>query len=111
MLVIDAAAKVGERVEAMLANVEARSEPLLLVINKVDIAKKDDLLLLAARLSERLRPRAVFMVSATSGDGVADAQPRVLDLLRVPAELLAEPHRSGIHQVGATDLDNIPELE
>jgi GTP-binding protein Era len=81
VLVIDAAAKLGERVEAMLANVEGRSEPLLLVLNKVDIAKKDDLLLLAARLSERLRPRAVFMVSATSGDGVVDLKQALADAM------------------------------
>jgi GTPase len=70
VLVIDAAAKVGARVEDMLHGVEDRTEPRILVLNKVDIAKKDDLLVLAARLSERLRPEAVFMVSATTGDGV-----------------------------------------
>jgi GTP-binding protein Era len=70
VLVIDAAAKVGARVEDMLHGVENRTEPRILVLNKVDIAKKDDLLVLAARLSERLKPEAVFMVSATTGDGV-----------------------------------------
>ena len=72
LLVIDAAAKLGERVEAMLANIEGRPEPVMIVLNKVDIAKKDDLLSYASRLSERLNPRAIFMISATSGDGVAD---------------------------------------
>jgi GTP-binding protein Era len=70
VLVIDAAAKVGARVEDMLHGVEDRTEPRILVLNKVDIAKKDDLLVLAARLSERLKPEAVFMISATTGDGV-----------------------------------------
>jgi GTP-binding protein Era len=72
VLVIDAAAKLGQRVEAMLAEVEQRAEPKVLVLNKVDIAKKDDLLVFAARLAERLKPEAVFMVSATNGDGVDD---------------------------------------
>ena len=72
LLVIDAAAKLGDRVEAILAGLEKRSQPLLIALNKVDIARKEDLLTLAARLSERLRPEAVFMVSATSGDGVGD---------------------------------------
>ncbi|MCL6740647.1 GTPase Era [Sphingomonas sp. RB56-2] len=72
VLVIDAAAKVGARVEDMLHGVEERAEPKILVLNKVDIAKKDDLLVLAARLSERLRPEAVFMISATTGDGVPE---------------------------------------
>ena len=70
VLVIDAAAKVGMRVEDMLEGIENRTEAKILVLNKVDIAKKDDLLVLAARLSERLKPEAVFMVSATTGDGV-----------------------------------------
>ena len=72
VLVIDAAAKVGARVEDMLHGVEDRAEAKILVLNKVDIARKDDLLVLAARLSERLKPEAVFMVSATTGDGVPE---------------------------------------
>ena len=72
LLVIDAAAKVGARVEDTLQGVERRPEPKILVLNKVDIATKEELLPLAARLSERLQPEAVFMISATAGDGVAD---------------------------------------
>ena len=72
LLTIDAAAKIGARVEAMLAGFEKRPEPKILVLNKVDIAKKDDLLVLAATLAARFQPEAVFMVSATNGDGVAD---------------------------------------
>jgi len=72
ILVIDAAARLGGKVEQMIEGVEGRPEPKILVLNKVDIAKKDDLLVLAARLAERLKPEQVFMVSATTGDGVAD---------------------------------------
>ena len=77
VLVIDAAAKVGARVEDMLQGVEERAEPKILVLNKVDIAKKDDLLVLAARLSERLKPEAVFMISATTGDGVPELKSKL----------------------------------
>jgi len=72
VLVIDAAAKLGGKVEQMIEGVEARPEPRVIVLNKVDIAKKDDLLILAARLSERLKPEAVFMISASIGDGVPE---------------------------------------
>ncbi len=72
LLVIDAAAKLGARVEQVLEGVEQRPEPRILVLNKVDLAKKEDLLVLAAKLSDRLQPEAVFMISATEGDGVAD---------------------------------------
>ena len=72
ILVIDAAAKLGGKVEQMIEGVEARPEPKILVLNKVDIARKEDLLVLAAKLAERLRPEAVFMISASSGDGVPE---------------------------------------
>jgi len=72
LLVIDAAAKLGDRIETMLASLQDRSEPLMIVLNKVDIARREDLLMLATNLSERLNPQQLFMVSATTGDGVAD---------------------------------------
>jgi GTP-binding protein Era len=72
LLVIDSAARLGERVEAIVAGLEGNTPPLMVVLNKVDIARKEDLLALAAQLSQRLSPQALFMVSATTGDGVAD---------------------------------------
>ena len=72
LLVIDAAAKLGGKVEQVIEGVVSRPEPRILVLNKVDIAKKNDLLILAATLSERLQPEAVFMVSAATGDGVQE---------------------------------------
>jgi GTP-binding protein Era len=72
LLVIDAAAKLGQRAETILEGIKDRSQPLMIVLNKVDIARKEDLLTLAAQLSERLNPRQLFMVSATTGDGIGD---------------------------------------
>jgi GTP-binding protein Era len=72
LLVVDAAAKGGARLEQVIEGVESRPEPKILVLNKVDIADKEQLLVLASRLAERLKPEQVFMVSATTGDGVAD---------------------------------------
>ena len=81
LLTIDAAAKIGARVEAMLDGFDKRPEPKILVLNKVDIARKNDLLVLAASLSERFKPEAVFMVSATNGDGVADLKRHLADAM------------------------------
>ena len=81
LLTIDAAAKIGARVQVMLDGFDKRPEPKILVLNKVDIAKKNDLLMLAASLSERFRPEAVFMVSATNGDGVADLKRHLADAM------------------------------
>ncbi len=72
VLVIDAAAKVAARVEQVIDGVESRHEPKILVLNKVDVADKEQLLLIAQRLAERLKPERIFMVSATTGDGIAD---------------------------------------
>jgi len=72
VLVIDAAAKVGPRVEQVIEGVEARPEPKILVLNKVDIADKGQLLTIAQRLAERLKPEQIFMISSTTGDGVDD---------------------------------------
>ena len=81
LLTIDAAAKVGPRVEAMLEGFEQRREPKIIVLNKVDTANKDDLLVLAASLSERFQPEAVFMVSATQGDGVGDLKKHLAEAM------------------------------
>jgi GTP-binding protein Era len=81
VLVIDAAAKVAARVEQVIEGVEARPEPKILVLNKVDIAKKDDLLVLAARLAERLKPEQIFMVSSTTGDGVGDLKAHLASVM------------------------------
>ena len=72
LLVIDAAAKLGDRVETMLAGLEGGAQRLMIVLNKVDIARREDLLTLASILCERLLPQELFMISATTGDGVAD---------------------------------------
>jgi GTP-binding protein Era len=74
VLVVDAAASIGQRAEMVLQGIEGRPEAKILVLNKVDIAKKADLLKFATELSARLEPEQVFMISATSGDGVADVK-------------------------------------
>ncbi len=71
-LVIDAASGLKHKVDALVDEVAKRPETKLLVLNKVDITPKDKLLELAANLHERLNPETIFMISATSGDGVGD---------------------------------------
>lgn len=71
-LVIDAEAGFSTRIEVMLDSLAQRPEPRILVLNKVDVTAKEPLLTLTMRLTERLAFEAVFMVSATTGDGVAD---------------------------------------
>jgi len=72
VLVVDAAAKLGAKVEQVVAGLEGRGAALVLVLNKVDIANKAELLAVAQALNARLAPEATFFVSATTGDGIAD---------------------------------------
>jgi GTP-binding protein Era len=69
LLVIDASEWVRDEV---LEGLDERSHPLFLALNKIDLVKKASLLELSARLTERLNPEKVFMISASHGDGVAD---------------------------------------
>ncbi|HEX6783789.1 MAG TPA: GTPase Era [Sphingomicrobium sp.] len=72
LLVIDAAIGVTAEVVRIFDSLDDRQHPLFLVLNKVDLMKKPGLLALSARLTDRLEPDQVFMVSAANGDGVAD---------------------------------------
>jgi GTP-binding protein Era len=72
LLVIDAAARIGHEVQKIIASLSERQHPLILVLNKVDLVKKEALLGPAADLTARLNPDQVFMISAANGDGVAD---------------------------------------
>ena len=82
-LVVDAKAGLTARIETLVDQVKQRSEPKLLVLNKVDVTAKERLLELATALNERLVPEAIFMISATTGDGV-------IDLKRALAERMPE---------------------
>jgi GTP-binding protein Era len=71
-LVVDAETGFSRRIEEMLDRVKERREPKILVLNKVDLVKKEKLLTLATQLGERVGFGEIFMISATTGDGVAD---------------------------------------
>jgi GTP-binding protein Era len=71
-LVIDAKTGITHKIAELLDTLAARREPKLLVLNKVDIADKGRLLEIATKLQEKLSPEAIFMISASTGDGVED---------------------------------------
>jgi GTP-binding protein Era len=71
-LVIDAKTGFSNRIEEMLDTLKGRSEPKWLILNKVDVTPKDQLLTLTVQLGERMDFEEIYMVSATTGDGLAD---------------------------------------
>jgi GTP-binding protein Era len=71
-VVIDAEMGFSKRIEDMIDRLRDRREAKILVLNKVDRVKKESLLALITQLGERMTIDDIFMVSALSGDGIAE---------------------------------------
>ena len=69
-LVVDAKGGLGDKVTDIVARLKDRPEPKHLVLNKVDLAAKDKLLLHAERLNGLCDFAETWFVSAETGDGV-----------------------------------------
>jgi GTP-binding protein Era len=73
LVLVDAAKGLDEDVEALIARLAGQMSKAILVMNKVDrVEDKGRLLALVQDLSTRLPFERVFMISALSGDGVAE---------------------------------------
>ena len=71
-VLLDAKSGIDEEANAILAKLETVAHPKILVLNKVDLVQREKLLALAQAANERIRFEHTFMISALSGDGVAD---------------------------------------
>jgi GTPase len=69
-LVVDAKGGLGPKVEMLMEGLQHRPEPKMLILNKVDIAAKDKLLVHAAKLNERMNFTETLFISAITGDGL-----------------------------------------
>jgi GTP-binding protein Era len=72
VVLLDAKAGLDEEAEAIFDKLGELKQPKVLALNKVDIVDKPRLLTLAQSANARAKFAAVFMVSALTGDGVAD---------------------------------------
>jgi len=71
-LLIDARKGLDEEVDAILTRLAEVGQPKVLILNKIDVVAKDALLKLTQDINARVAFQATFMISALSGDGVAD---------------------------------------
>ncbi|APZ98334.1 GTPase Era [Sphingopyxis sp. QXT-31] len=81
LVMVDAAAKLTGRVERVLEGVANRPEKKYLVLNKVDLTKKDKLLTIATELNARLAFDETFFIAASSGDGVPELKAHLATLM------------------------------
>ncbi|MDB5663181.1 MAG: GTPase Era, partial [Sphingomonas bacterium] len=82
-LVTDAKTGLTSRVQPLVETLKERRESKIVILNKVDVADKGRLLELAARVQDALAPEEMFMISASTGDGVAALKKSLA--ARVPA--------------------------
>ncbi len=71
-LIVDAERGMTAELDSLLEGLAAIPHPKVLILNKVDLIKREKLLALSAALNERLEFEQTFMLSALKGDGVKD---------------------------------------
>ena len=71
-VVIDAHRGLDSSLDALLKHLPEVKRPAIAILNKIDLVSKPDLLRLTAEISALMQFDRVFMVSALTGDGVAD---------------------------------------
>lgn len=69
-LIVDAPRGITPEVQALCEGLESVPQPKVLVLNKIDQIKREELLALSEKLNARLKFDQTFMISALNGDGV-----------------------------------------
>ena len=90
VLVADAARGFDDLVDPIVEHAKELKMPLVLALNKVDKVHKEKLLALAQEASSRLYLERLFMISALSGDGVADMKSYLADRMPLGVWLFPE---------------------
>ena len=71
-LIVDGKAGLGPKIEPIITALQGRPERKWLILNKVDIAAKDKLLVHTQKLNEAIGFEESFFVSAATGDGLPE---------------------------------------
>lgn len=80
-LVIDGKAGLGPKLERAVEGLKERRERKILIINKVDIATKEKLLVHAERLNEKVGFEEIFFLSAATGDGLPEFKAHIAGMM------------------------------
>ena len=83
LLMVDPIKQRRHELEPLLEALSVRPEKKILVLNKVDAAKKEPLLALAQELTGKVEFAEVFFVSALTGDGVPEMKAALAAMMPV----------------------------
>ena len=72
MLVVEPIANIGPAEENLISQIKQHHMPSILVINKIDTVKKEDLLAVIATYAQAHEFDAVIPISARTGEGVEE---------------------------------------
>ena len=81
VLMVDAAKRLRDDTHGIVKRLRTFNAPLLVALNKIDQTPRPRLLTLAAELREKSAVEDIFMISATSGDGVDDLRAHLADAM------------------------------
>jgi GTPase len=73
-VLIDAERGLDDEADALLGGLAEVKQPKILLINKIDLVEKPKLLAIAEAANARVAFAATFMISALTGDGIADVK-------------------------------------
>jgi len=98
VLMVDADAGIDDGVRAIVAELKKQNRRALLALNKIDALKRDKLLALAQELDAEGVFDRIFMISALTGDGVADLESHLIAHMPAGPWLFPEDQLSDIPQ-------------
>jgi GTP-binding protein Era len=98
LLLVDARSGLTEDVNRIAEKLKQSSSRQVLVLNKIDIVKRERLLALAGELNELCPFEQTFMISASTGDGVQEMKRKLAEIMPPGPWLYPEDQLSDIPQ-------------
>lgn len=97
VVVVDGTKKgLGDDLRSILSGLKEAKRPAILALNKVDLIKRPELLPRVAQLNREFDFAKTFMISAETGDGVADLKAHLAGLMPEGPWLFAEDDLSDL---------------
>jgi GTPase len=98
LLMVDARTGLTEDVNRIVEKLKGSPSRQVLVLNKVDVVKRERLLVLAGELNELCPFEQTFMISASTGDGVDEMKRKLAEMMPGGPWLYPEDQLSDIPQ-------------
>ncbi|NNC60141.1 MAG: GTPase Era [Erythrobacter sp.] len=98
LLLVDPIKQRRHELEPLLESLKGRPERKILVLNKVDKAKKEPLLALAEDISAKVDFSEIYFISALTGDGVAELRDALVKLMPEGAWMYPEDQVSNVSE-------------